>query len=290
MSGEKIVDAELFGVTTQNSDVYLPIGYSTGGTHTPKANPMRGTLFWDRAMYVLQKVAVAGAATGGSYTVTLMTDAVAGHTGLPIAQAADLGPNSPTTVVMDNLHQSPASPLPTHLFIDQTAAGGGITCNLSVRARQYRGTFGTPGSRSSERVLSGNMLHTATPHFADGGGYNADVTLTLGTSGSNLGMNRLKLWDNALFWHVAGETVSGTWDVDIIADTGYPDGVTTSIASTGTAGVISTAGERNALANNFYGQCPTPSQIIITEVTAGGLSDSYVVMLAKSGRGSMSKS
>jgi len=290
MSFDKTIAARLFGVTTQNTDVRLPLaGDSSGGTFTGKANPLRGTLVWDRAMYVLKKVAVAGGATGGSYTVTIETDAVKGYTGLPIARVT-LGPNSATTVVMDNLHQSPGSPLPTHVFVDQTSTGGGLTCECHVLAKKYRGVLGTPGSNTSERVLQGTMVRGATTtggYFTDSKGWDASGTFIVGTSATNLGMNRMRLWDSAFFWSVAGNTIDGTGDVDIISTV---DGTTVSIATTGIGGAVSAAGEKNALASNFYGQCPNPSQIIWTEVGAGaGVSDPRIVMLAKSGRGSMAK-
>jgi hypothetical protein len=238
-------------------------------------------------MYVLQNVAVAGGATGGSYTITVQTDAVSGYTGLPIA-TVNLGPNSPTTVNMDNSHNTPASPLPTHIFIDQTGAGGAVTFTCHVLAKQYRGTLGTPGANTSERILGGTMIQgtSDTKDFSGDEGANASDTFTLGTSGSNLGMNRMRLWDTALFWAVAGNTVSGTHDVDIISSAG---GVTTSVASTGVAGALNVAGEKLALASPFYGQCPKPSAIIWTAVTGDGVSDFRVVMLAKGGRGSLAK-
>ncbi len=283
MGWEKVVDAPIWGVTTQNSDVRLTAGYSTGGTFTALKNPMRGTLLWDRCMYVLQNVAVAGGATGGSYTVTIQTDAVVGYTALPIAEVA-LGPNSPTTAVMDSLHQSAASPLPTHINIDQTAAGGGITLNVQVMAKQYRGTLGTPGANTSERIIQGNMLE---PSMSDvgGAGISADATFAIGSSASARGMHRMRQWDNALFW-VNGNTLAGTHDADIVATVG---GATVSIASSGTGGALNVSGEKLALANSFYGQCPNPSAIIWTEVTAGGCSDPAVIVLAKSGRGSLAK-
>lgn len=185
MSFEKIVNAPIWGVTSQNADLRTVTGYSSGGTFTGLRNPLRGSLFWDRCMYVLQNVAVAGGATGGSYTVTIETDAVVGYTGLPIARTT-LGPNSGTTIVMDNLHQSASSPLPTHMFIDQTATGGGITLTCEVIAKQYRGTLGTPGSNTSERVLQGTMLRGTSAGAIDSGaddqGISADTTFAIGTS------------------------------------------------------------------------------------------------------------
>jgi hypothetical protein len=291
MGFEKVVSSEIWGVTTQNAtNNRMLVGYSSGGTFTPLVNPLKGTLLWDRCMYVLNNVAVAGGATGGSYTVTIETDAIVGYTGLPIAQAANLGPNSATTVVMDNLHQSPASPLPTHMLITQDAAGGGLTLTCDVIAKQYRGTLGTPGANTSERIIQGTMLkgNSASDGFevGDDAGISADVTFTLGTSGTNLGMHRMRLWDNAMYWAIAGVSIAGTHDVDIIAEVG---GVTTSIASTGTGGALNVAGEKLALASNFYGQSPNPTAIIWTETTAGGVSDARVVGIAKSGRGSLAK-
>jgi len=294
MGFDKVVATRLFGVTTQVTDLRLAIkGDSAGGTLTASPNPLRGTLVWDRAMFVLKKVSVAGGATGGSYTITLETDAVKGYTGLPIARASGLGPNSKAQVIMTNLHQSSGAPLPTHVFIDQTAAGGGITCECHVIAKQYRGSLSTPGAASAERVLQGTMVvggSVSGGYFKDGRGFTEDTTLVIGTSATNLGMNRMRLWDNAFFWAVQGVSANGTHDVDIIATI---DGTTFSIASTGTA-ALDIAGDstsyRVALANNFYGLCPNPSQIIWTEVGAGGVSDARVVMLAKSGRGSLAKS
>lgn len=288
MNFGKVVDARIFGVTTQNSDIRMVSGDSSGGTFTGRVNPLKGSLMWDRGMFVLHNVAVAGGATGGSYTITIQTDAIVGYTGMPIARASGVGPNSATTIVMDNLHQSPSTPLPTHIFIDQTATGGGITLTCDVIAKQYRGVLGSPAVNTAERVIAGNMLRgTSTGSvFADDRGMTEDATFTLGTSGSNLGMHRMRLWDNVMYWAVAGNSIAGTHDVDIVTEV---RGVSMSIATTGTGGALNVAGEKLAIANNLYGQSPNPSQIIWTEVTAGGVSDARVVVLAKSGRGSMAK-
>jgi hypothetical protein len=287
MGFEKTIDARIWGVTAQNSTLRTTVGDSSGGTFTARTHPLKGTLMWDRGMFVLQNVTVAGGATGGSYTVTIETDAVVGYTGLPIARAT-LGPNSPTTVVMDSLHQSPAIPLPTHLNIVQSAAGA-LTMTCDVIAKQYRGTLGTPGANTSERVLQGNMLEPAMSGVG-GAGISADTTFSVdGTSFSGRGMRRMRHWDNALFWGVIGGTNAGTHDIDIVATVG---GNTVSIATTGTAGALDIAGDslsdRVAVANQFYGQCPNPSAIIWTQTTAGCSAPS-VVMMAKSGRGSLAK-
>lgn len=287
MKLDKVVDSKMWGVTTQNSDVFLPVGDSASGTFTKRINPLRGTLLWDRGMLVLRNVAVAGGATGGSYTITALTDAVRGYTQLPLAVATGVGPNSPASIPMQSLHQSSALPLPTLLHINQTATGGGITLNCNVIAKQYRGTLGTAGG-TSERIIQGNMIRgvSSSSDFSGDEGVSADTTFVFGTSGSSLGMHRMRLWDTALFWAVAGQTVAGTHDADVIANVG---GASVSVATTGAAGAINAVGEKVALANQFFGQCPNPSGIIWTEVTAGGVSDFRVVMLAKTGRGSMGK-
>lgn len=288
MGFEKVVDARCWGVTTQNTDLRFTMGDSVSDTFTARDNRLRGTLCWDDCMFVLQNVSVAGGATGGSYTITIETDAVIGYTGLPIARATDVGPNSATTVIMDNLHQTKAAPLPTHMFIDQTATGGAITFTCDVLAKQYRGTLGTAGQGTAERVLQGNMIKGSsdTVDFSGDEGMTGDDTFTFGTSGSNLGMHRMRLWDHAFFWAVAGNTIGGTHDADVIATVG---GATVTIATTGTGGAINVADEKLAIANQFYGQSPNPSGIIWTEVTAGGVSDARVVMMAKSGRGTLAK-
>jgi len=285
----KVVESRVMGVSVQNSDSRLPIGDSSGGTFTSRINPLRGTLLWDRCTFVLHKVAVAGGATGGSYTLTLQTDAVSGYTGLPIAEVAGVGPNSASTIVFDSLHQSPSSPMPTHVNIDQTAAGGGITFDLFCFAKQYRGHMGSPAAGTAERIIMGNLIRgvSSTSDFSGDEGVSADTTFALGTSGSQMGMQNMRLWDNALYWGVAGNTIAGTHDVAVVGTVG---GTTFVIAeSHASSGVINVADERFALLNRHYGLSPNPSHVIWTEVTAGGVSDFRVVVLAKSGRGSMGK-
>src|SRR3990167_1577999 len=106
MAFSKVVESRIWGVTTQNSDTRITTGDSSAGTFTPLINPLKGSLLWDRCTYILKTVAVAGGATGGSYTVTIQTDAVVGYTGLPICSVA-LGPNSASTIVMGSSHSSP---------------------------------------------------------------------------------------------------------------------------------------------------------------------------------------
>ncbi len=288
MGFERTVDQRIWGVTTQNAtNNRMTTGDSSGGTFTPRVNPLGASLFWDSAMYVLQNVAVAGAATGGSYSITIQTDAVAGFTGLPIASVTGVGPNSATTLIMDNLHQSPSSPLPTHMLITQTAAGGGLTMTCDVVARQYRGTLGTAGQGTSERVLQGVMIrgNSSTVDFSGDEGFNASATFTIGTSGSTLGMNRMRFWDHALYWAVAGNSQDGGFDIDIVSSVG---GNTVTIATTGAGSALNAADEKLAIANQFFGQSPNPTAIIWTENTGGdGISDVSIVMLAKSGRGGL---
>ena len=293
MAFSKVVEARIWGVTSQNSDARITTGDSAAGTFTGLVNPLKGSLLWDRAQYILKAVAVAGGATGGSYTVTIQTDAVVGYTALPICSVV-LGPNSPTTVVMGSSHGSPGSPLPTHMFIDQTATGGGLTLQCHVIAKQYRGVLGSPASNTSERIIQGNMLRGASYSggpFTDGRGMTEDATFILGTTGSTLGLHRMRLWDIAFYWVVNGVSVAGTHDVDLIS---VIDGTTFSFASTnavgGAGGAVSAAGEKVPITSLIGGQSPSPTAIIWTEVSAGGISDARVVVLAKSGRGSLAKS
>lgn len=283
----KVKEVRLWGVTAQFNDVRLPIGDSAGNAHTSRPNPLRGTLFWDRCTYVLSGVSVNGGATGGSFTVTIETDAIRGYTALPIARVR-LGPNSTGRIVMDSLHRSAASPLPTHLNIDSTITAGStqaLSFAVHAFAKQYRGVLGTAGSGSAERVLQGSMAgdQRAT---STGGDFTADTTLFVGTTDTAIGMGRMRLWDNAMFWAIAGSTVTGSWEVDVVATT---NGGTVTIATTGTTGNITTTGDKFALANAMYGQALNPSRIIVTEVGAGTINGLEVVGLAKSGRGSLAK-
>ena len=289
---DKTVETRIFGVTVQNStNNRMPIGDSTGGAFTALAdNPLRGTIMWDHCMYILEDVVVAGGATGGSYTITIETDKLLGITALPIAQVTGVGPNSPNTLAMDSLHQSPASPIPTHVTITQDLTGGGLNFQCHVFAKQYRGFMGSPAVGTAERVILGDMIVGTSAggavHPVDDRGLIDDTTLVIGTSSSDLGMHNMRLWDTALYWVVAGNTIDGTHDVDIVSTI---DGATFTVATTGIAGALNVADEKLALVNSFYGQSPNPSAIIWTEVTSGGVSDPRIIVMAKSGRGSMAK-
>jgi hypothetical protein len=274
-------------VTQQFSDVRMPIGDSESDTHTSFANPLRGTLFWDRCQYILSGVSVNGGATGGSFTVTIETDAIRGYTALPIARVR-LGPNSTGRIVMDSLHRSAGSPLPTHLEILDTITAGAtqaLSFQVHVLAKQYRGVLGSQGARTSERILQGSLAGNQAA-TSTGGDFTADTTLIVGISDTNIGMNRMRLWDNAMFWAIAGSTITGTWDVDVV---GTCAGGTFTIATSGTTGNIAATGNKFALANATYGQAVNPTRVIVTEVTVGTINALEVVGLAKSGRGSLAK-
>ena len=284
----KVVETPIFGVTQQFSDVRIPIGFSTGDAHTSIANPLRGTLFWDRCMYVMTGISVNGGATGGSFTVTVETDALRGYTALPIARTR-LGPNSTGTLVMDSLHRSAGSPVPTHLQVTDTITAGATQAASFVVhaiAKQYRGVLGTQGAATSERILQGSLAGNQAA-TSTGGDFTTDTTLVIGITDTNIGMGRMRLWDNAMFWAIAGSTITGTWEVDIVGTVG---GRTVTIATSGTTGNIATIGDKFALANAAYGQCVNPTRVIITETTAGTINALEVVGIAKSGRGSLAKS
>lgn len=288
MSFERTRQNRVWGVTNQNSTVRMVMGDSSGGTFTKMVNPFRGALVWDDLMFVLQGVSVAGGATGGSYTVTIHTDAIIGYTGLPVAATATIGPNSPKTIVFENSHFARCGALPTHMLVTQTASGGGIWFQCHAMGRWERGTFGTRGIKTSERVIQGTMLRgtSAQGQFGDDAGLSASTVLTLGTTGTNLGTNRLRLWDSAMFWAVAGNTISGSHDLNIIAKVG---GTTATIATTGLGGALSSAGQKIAIGSSFHGLCPTPTQIIFKIASAGGVSDLRIVGVFKSRRGTMTR-
>lgn len=297
MAFDKVVESRMWGVTNQVTSTRIPMGDSSAGTFTGRPNPLRGTLIWDDCYYVLQGVSVGGNATGGSWTITVETDAVVGYTGLPIARVSALGPLSKGTQILSNLHQSAGSPLPTHLFAQQTAGGttGGVWFQCFALAKQYRGVLGTKSLNTAERIMQGNLVRGASfagGQFVSGKGFVADETVTLGTSSTDLGMKRLRLWDKAFYWAVAGNSVSGSHDITILGKA-PASGVTFAIASTtGTsAGTgLTAAGMKTAIASNLFGQSPNPTAIIWDVIAAGGVSDARIVVLAKSGRGSLAKS
>jgi hypothetical protein len=289
MAFDKTVDTWLYEAVLVNSSQRMALGPKLSGATqatvtTARANPLRGTLLWDEAMYVITGVTVAGGATGGSYTITLETDAVMGYTALPIASVT-LGPNhvNGAAIIMDNVHKCPGSPLPTHVQITQGSTG---LCHFTINAiaKQYRGVLGTAGNRTSERVLQGSMLGDATP--ATPSTITTDTTFYIGRTDTDIGMGKMRLWDNAFFWAIGNSAVTGTWDVDIVGKVG---GATCTLASTGTAGTITTLAHKKPLINKFYGCMANPTQVIVTEVSAGTIAGLEVVGIAKGGRGTAAK-
>lgn len=287
MSYEKVVYGRLCGVSVQDSTVLLPVGGQSGGTGVlSPPNLMSGALMWDRACYILTGVAVAGGATGGSYTVQLVSSAISGYTELPVCNTVTLGPNSPVRTVLTNSHNSPCTLMPTHLRITQTATGGGLDLQLIAMGKQYRGSARNKRGMGS-RVQVSRLYSTNAAYGGLGLSVDTTVAMTAGGASANFGgLDAMALWDNAIYYVIAGETIAGTHDVDVIGT--LTDGVTYQIATTGTGGALNVAQEKLPLTNNFFGASPRPSHIIWTEVNAGGVSDSHVIVIAKSGRGSAS--
>jgi hypothetical protein len=294
MAYDKTLDTWLFEAVLVNSTVRKELGPKLSGADlatvtTARANPMRGTLLWDEAMYIITGMTVAGGATGGSYTITLQTDAILGYTALPIASAT-IGPNHKLTgaIVMDNVHQSPGSPLPTHVQITQGSTG---LCHFTINAiaKQYRGVLGGNTNKTSERIMVGRLHGDATP--ATPSSETVDTNYPLGNT-NTLGLHKLRLWDKAFFWAIGTSAVTGTWDVDIVSyvHAGLA-GSTVTVATTSktTAGAISALWDKKPLINLFYGSMTPPASVLITEVSAGTNKGLVVVGMAKTGRGTAAK-
>ena len=285
MAYEKMVSGRLLGVSAQDSTVKLPVGGQSGTTNLlSPPNLMSNSLMWDNVCYVITETAVGGGATGGSYTVQLISDAISGYTELPVCNTITLGPNSPVRTVLVNAHSSSCTILPTHARITQTAAGGTLQFQLWAMAKQSRGSARSRSGRGT-RVQVAKLYGTNAAYGGKGLSEDTTVTITAGGASANFGgLDAMALWDNALFYVIAGETIAGTHDVDVIGT--LTDGVTYQIATTGTAGALNAANEKLPLTSTFFGSCPRPSHIIWTETTAGGVSDAHVIVIAKSGRGS----
>lgn len=291
MAFDKVVEARAWGVTNQNSTTRLTMGDSTGGTFTAQSNLLRGSLVWDECQIVLTGVSVAGGATGGSYTITVDTDALIGYTGLPVMGVSAIGPNTRGRIVLTNLHRSMGAVLPTHLNVTQDAAGGGIWFQAFVLAKRYRGSLPTPSAKTAERVIQGTAIRGASyagGPFTSGAGFGANQTVAVGNSLSRMGLDRMRMWDRAFYWAVAGNSISGTHDVAVLSTV---NGLTFTIASTvgSHLGPLSAAGEKLPLVSNFGGASPNYTHMIWTVVSAGGVSDARLVVCAKTGRGSIVK-
>jgi hypothetical protein len=298
MAYEKVKHERLFGYTGQGTlDAIQPVGDSSGGTFTQRANPMSGTDFWDSCMYVVHGVSVAGGATAGSFAITVV-GTVDGVTGLPIAEVSGLGTNSSTSLTVVNLHNSPSSILPAGVIVQDraAAAAGTVSFQLWCLAKQYRGS----GRKwTKDRTVSGTLFrsntHLTTPIV------NGDDTIDLsvtGASGNFQGLDAIRLWDNALYWftHTGIYGVTGSSSIyrgDIVGAIGNTTGGNTITIATATGlGQLSDApgviGEKLAMAQEHFGISPRPDSIILTETTAGtGLSGVRVLVAAKTGRGTL---
>ena len=262
-----------------------------GSTFTP--NPFSGTLFWDTMQYWLTGVSLAEAC---SYTVVVETDAIDGYTGLPIAGVSLSTAGSTGFVRIPNLHGVRCSPVPTHVNVIRTNAIAGtseITFKLWGMGKASRGSLSTSGGKGkgSDHVLQGDIFRTGRALSVDALAVDSRFTLTTtGASGSFQGLNKMAQWDNAMFWLVGGFTWNGAWQAHIA---GTIDGVTYIMAETiakklnGTSDAASHPWPKVPLFNYYGGIAQRPTELIITEVdvTAVGISDTRVVMIAKSNRG-----
>jgi hypothetical protein len=281
MAYEKVVEARIWDINgVSDSTRQTSAGaISQVPALTAAAHPMRGAKFWDRAVFVVNGVSLGG--DTGTYTIQL-EGTVNGVTGLPISSLqvdADTAP----TAVMDNLHDAPGTIIPDAITITEDLdAGTGLFCEVHVAAKQYRGSLrNSPnGAGTKQRSIEGFMFQSGRDLASDN--LNGDVTMTLGTSGNAMGLDRMRLWDNAQYWVVNGETTASTYTTEIVGEIG---GATHTIVSV--AG-LNAAGEKLALAGNMHGASPNPTQIIFTETGASdGLSDVRVIVAAKSGRGTL---
>ena len=290
MAYDKTVTGKLFSGSA-NENLY--ICDTVTGSHGPyvvhgvtgratgsSQNPMSGHEIWDFAAYTIG-CTVAGGATGGSYTIVL-TGTAAGYTGLPIAHAT-LGPNS-LVVPMTNYFGS-ASIVPTGLSIVQGATGL-LSYDLYFDAKGYRGTLSNV-SKHSSRTIQG-AIETVASLDAD----RTDAISVAGTTANSMGMHKLKMIDHPMYWLVIGAGLTGTWEVDLVAPVqGGATGLTVSVAQTGTGGSVAATEDlcKVPITPTHSAGCqPTPTQVIWTEVTAGGISAS-VIVAAKTGRGTQGR-
>jgi len=282
MSYEKVSVQNIYTFADQDSDIRMPVG-GASASQTATHSRFVGDKLWNNCVYTLNNFGIGGGATGGSYSLTVegLIDGVT----VGIARVTGLGPNSVTTQILDNLFQSPGGPTPIGVSLVQVSAGGTFNGVVSAIGKTYRGVLPS-GPRDSFRVAEGVLMTYA--------GLAADITTDLianpaagGTFGSNGALNRLYLWDAAYYCIEIGLGLTGTWDIDII---GEINGATVTLARTGTGGSISATedGTNLPLANQFYGCCVRPTQIIVTEETDGGISFSVHAM-AKANRGQRHK-
>jgi hypothetical protein len=280
VSYEKVTIQNIASVADIDADVTLQVGGVSGTGGTSGSNQFVGDRLWNNVAYTLNNFGI----TGGTWTVTVNGQINGMSNSAPVARVTGLGGDSAPTVVLDNLCQAPCSPTPFSVTFDETAAGTTLTGVVSAIGKTNRGVIPS-GPSNNFRVIEGEVFAlntiTATTTF--------DISANP-ASGSTVsrfrGLDRLSLWDCAMFWVETQEIESGdAWDVAIVGDV---NGSSTVLATTGAAGVIAAANTVYPLASNFYGSMPRPNQIIVTGTTATGIT-AQIYGIAKASRGARYK-
>lgn len=269
---DKITHARLFEVAVQPTDTTTIrlAGKSGSEGQSTFTNPFgAGPKIWDRIAYF-----IGFSANAGSHTINLY--GMVNGTSYPIA--AWVGVTAVTGYwPMDNLTNTPYTPAPQFIEIDETA-NGDISLTVDAVGKSYRGFYparAKGGDRAIEGALLGQTIVTvsATHNLSSN-----PAAAAGGASGAAFrGLDKIYMWDAACFYYETIATTNGSWTVTII---GTVNGVTVPIARA--AGI--NGATKGAFRSYFYGAVPCPTGIIFTEDSAGTWTGK-IDFIAKAGRG-----
>ena len=287
---DKVSTGLLYSVVSAADDSVVIIqlaGTSVANAATTQANPAAGPRMWDNFFGVLGVTA-----SGGSYQVTLWGQVNGMSYQLADAFTGRDNVGSPATVgniPFVNRTNTPYMPAPTHIFLDETAAG-----NLSGEARfigkSYRGFY--PGrATSGDRVIEGRLLGSTAyqggtnPTFFNVALSDNPAATAGGAAGARTaGSGRIRVWDKlCAYANVTGQSGAsqqlfligtvGGWGSDT-------NGTTVEIARTPVfSGVTKIAFQMTG------GAAINPTHIIYKAVGVSANATFHVDFMGKAGRG-----
>lgn len=287
---DKVSEGSLYSLVAAADDSVIFIrlaGTSVGNEATTLPNPAAGPKLWDNFFGVL-----GVSASAGSYTVTLwgsvngmtyqIADAFTGRDN--VASPATVG-----NVPFINRTATACIPTPTHIFIDETAAG-----NLSGEARfvgkTYRGFY--PGRASSgDRVVEGRLLGSTAyqggtnPTFFNIALSDNPAAASGGAAGARTaGTGKVRVWDSlCAYANVTGQSGASQQLFLIGTVGGWASGTNGTTVEIGKTPVFS--GVTKVAFQMTGGAAINPTHVIYKAVGVSASATFQIDFIGKAGRG-----
>ena len=287
---DKISDARLYSVTVAADDsvVIIPLsGASVGNTWSSSANLAAGPKMWDNFFGF-----IGVTASGGSYQVTLwgnvngmsyqLADAFIGRDNVA-------SPATVSNIPFVNRTNTPYIPAPTHIFIDETAAGN-LSGEVRFIGKAYRGFY--PGrANSGDRAVEGRLLGSTAyqggtnPTFFNIALADNPAAASGGAAGARTaGTGKVRVWDKfCAYANVSGQS-GASQQLFLIGTVGglasSTSGTTIEIARTPVfSGVTKVAFQMTG------GAAINPTHVIYKAVGVSANATFQIDFMAKAGRG-----